>query len=67
MQTRHHLKEFSERNLILRRIIKLCISSLGFSLLGSFGNLLFICLAECLVSNETGMSSEAEYGKICSF
>ena len=38
MQTRYHLKELSERNLILARVIKFCL------LKGAFGNFCLLAL-----------------------
>ena len=58
MQTRYHLKEFRELNLIPRIVIKSFLNFRVFSPLGIFGNSLFFVLQKMLVSNETVMSSD---------
>ena len=70
MQTRYHLKEFRERNLILRIVIKFCLLKGALVHWEVFQIFAYLSCKKSLVSNETVMSSDknlqVEYEKICS-
>ena len=54
MQTRYHLEEFRERNLILRRAITFCLLK-GASVPSEFLEIfVYLFCKKSLVSNETG-------------